>query len=92
MAERSCSWSIWVGGRRSGDDTSTARGWLQASTCHATSHHVETDDEWLLLHGSSNVAADGLIATQQSVWTERGRLLASGRSQLLSRRVPPPAL
>jgi acyl-CoA thioesterase II len=54
-------------------------------------HHVDTQDEWLLLHGSSNVAADGLIATQQSVWNDHGRLLASGRSQLLSRRVPTPA-
>ncbi|MGB0115124.1 MAG: thioesterase family protein [Ilumatobacteraceae bacterium] len=44
-------------------------------------------DEWLLLHAQSPHAGDGLIATHQQVWNDRGELLASGISHLLCRRV-----
>jgi len=45
------------------------------------------DDDWLLLHAESPDARDGLIATRQEVWNDRGELLASGISHLLCRRV-----
>jgi acyl-CoA thioesterase len=72
-------------GRRHTDDQ-----WMAPSidvSCEF--HRLDLDDEWMLLQGSSAYAGDGLIATQQHVWDEHGRMLASGRSHLLSRRVAP---
>ncbi|HAP75444.1 MAG TPA: hypothetical protein DCR14_05115 [Acidimicrobiaceae bacterium] len=43
--------------------------------------------EWLLLHGESDHASDGLIGSRQAVWSDDGRLLASGISHLLCRSV-----
>jgi acyl-CoA thioesterase len=50
-------------------------------------HRLDGDDEWLLLDGASPVAEEGLVATHQRVWSEHGRLLASGISHLLCRRI-----
>lgn len=43
--------------------------------------------EWLLLHGESDHAGEGLIGSRQAVWSDDGRLLASGVSHLLCRAV-----
>ncbi len=43
--------------------------------------------EWLLLHGESDHASDGLIGSRQAVWSDDGRLLATGISHLLCRAV-----
>ena len=50
-------------------------------------HHLDPADEWCLLRGTSAVARDGLIGSQQQVWNDRGDLVASGISHLLCRRV-----
>jgi acyl-CoA thioesterase len=46
-----------------------------------------TTDEWLLVQAESPDARDGLAATRQQVWNDRGQLLASGISHLLCRRL-----
>jgi len=48
-------------------------------------HRLDTDEQWYLLHGLSPHAGDGLVASQQQVWNDRGDLLASGISHLLCR-------
>jgi len=53
-------------------------------------HRQAPDREWLLADASAPVAAHGLIGTQARVWSDDGRLLASGGSQLLCRPAPPP--
>lgn len=50
-------------------------------------HRPATGDDWFLLQGESPAASDGLIATHQHVWNDRGELLASGISHLLCRRI-----
>ena len=45
---------------------------------------------WLLLHGRADLAGEGLVATRQQVWSDDGRLLASGISHLLCKSVAPP--
>jgi acyl-CoA thioesterase len=45
------------------------------------------DGGWLLLQAESPDARDGLVATRQQVWNDRGELLASGISHLLCRPV-----
>lgn len=52
-------------------------------------HHLDPSDEWSLLRGTSPVARDGLIGSHQQVWNDRGGLVASGISHLLSRRISP---
>lgn len=49
-------------------------------------HSLDVPD-WLLLHGRSDVAGGGLVASRQEVWSEDGRLLASGISHLLCKAV-----
>jgi acyl-CoA thioesterase len=44
--------------------------------------------EWLLVHGFSDHASDGLVASRQAIWDDQGRLAASGISHLLCRRLP----
>jgi len=51
-------------------------------------HRIRPDAEWLLAQGLSPAAADGLVASQQHVWSEDGALLASGISELLCRPSP----
>lgn len=48
-------------------------------------HTLRPDARWLFVEGRSPVAAEGLVASHQRVWDERGVLLASGTSQLLCR-------
>ncbi len=50
-------------------------------------HRLSTGDEWFLLHGESPFAGEGLVASHQHVWNDRGELLASGISHLLCRRI-----
>jgi acyl-CoA thioesterase len=50
-------------------------------------HRIRRDAEWLFVQGVSPSANDGLIASHQQVWSDRGELLASGVSQLLCRPV-----
>ncbi|MCU1359219.1 MAG: acyl-CoA thioesterase, partial [Ilumatobacteraceae bacterium] len=74
--------------------------WPAASAAHVTDefvgpsidvscefHRVGGADEWVLLHGVSPHAGDGLIASHQQVWNDRGQLLASGVSHLLCRPI-----
>jgi acyl-CoA thioesterase len=51
-------------------------------------HRPASGDEWFLLQGESPHAGDGLVASHQHVWNERGELLASGVSHMLCRRLP----
>jgi acyl-CoA thioesterase II len=48
-------------------------------------HHLEPSSEWLLVEAHSPVAGDGLVGGQASIWSESGRLLASGGQQMLCR-------
>ena len=74
--------------------------WPAASRAHVTDefvapsidvscefHRIGSDDEWLLLHGVSPHASEGLIASHQQIWNDQGQLLASGVSHLLCRQV-----
>lgn len=51
----------------------------------ATFHRFDPEVEWFLADGYSPLAQDGLIGSQCRIWDPRGRLLASGEQQLLSR-------
>jgi acyl-CoA thioesterase len=51
-------------------------------------HRPGTGDEWFLLQGESPHAGDGLVASHQHVWNDRGELLASGVSHLICRKRP----
>lgn len=50
-------------------------------------HRLATGDEWFFLQGESPFAGNGLIASHQHVWNDRGELLASGISHLLCRKI-----
>jgi acyl-CoA thioesterase II len=52
-------------------------------------HADASASEWLLVDARAPVAAGGLIGTESAVWTEQGRLVASGGAQLLCRPRPP---
>lgn len=75
-------------------------GWPAASRAHQQQdyiapsidvscefHRLSTAPSWYLLQGVSPHAGDGLVASQQAVWNDRGELLASGIRQLLCRPV-----
>lgn len=49
---------------------------------------LAADEPWLLLEGTSPVAADGLMAFTSRLWTASGRLVATGGGQTLFRRMP----
>jgi acyl-CoA thioesterase II len=51
-------------------------------------HDTATPSEWLLVDASAPVAAGGLIGTDVRVWTDDGRLAASGGAQLFCRPGP----
>ncbi len=57
---------------------------------NATFHRLAPESEWLLVDAVAPVATDGLIGGQARVWSEDGRLLASGGGQLLCRPMPQP--
>lgn len=48
-------------------------------------HRAEPEAEWLLAEAVAPVAHDGLIGFSSHVWTDTGKLLASGAGQLLCR-------
>jgi acyl-CoA thioesterase len=50
-------------------------------------HHLDPEVEWLLLDARSEVGSDGLLASEQHVWADDGRLMASGISHLLCRQI-----
>jgi acyl-CoA thioesterase len=52
------------------------------------------DEEWLLCDAHAPVAREGIIGCRGHLWTESGRLLASGNATLFCRPNPmaaPPA-
>lgn len=50
-------------------------------------HHPDPASDWLLVDGHGPVAKDGLMAWNGRLWSESGKLIASGTGQLLSRRM-----
>lgn len=52
-------------------------------------HRIDASAEWLFVHANAPSATDGLVGSHQRVWSDDGRLLASGISQLLCRPVRP---
>ncbi len=78
------------------------QGWPAASRQHAwrepqfiapsldlyvAFHEPAPDADWLLADGCAPTAADGLIGWTGRLWSEAGRLVASGGGQLLCRRL-----
>ena len=57
-------------------------------------HELPGESEWLFVDAHSGTASDGLIHGFTRVWSEDGRLLASGGSQMLhvARRVEAPVV
>jgi acyl-CoA thioesterase len=53
-------------------------------------HRMAPESEWLLYDSWSPVGTDGMIGGMAKLWSDDGRLLASGVQQLLVRGVPPP--
>lgn len=51
-------------------------------------HQTGTDAEWLLSSTDSPIGLDGLIGGYAAVWTEDGRLLATGGQQMVYRPMP----
>jgi acyl-CoA thioesterase-2 len=78
------------------------QSWPSASRAHAWGHgfyapsldlYVAFHDpqpasEWLLCDGSGPIARDGLLGWTGRLWSDAGRLVASGGGQLLCRRMP----
>jgi acyl-CoA thioesterase-2 len=52
-------------------------------------HRAEPESEWLLTDSRCDIAEAGLMGTHARIWSETGRLLASGGAQLFC--VPNPA-
>lgn len=48
-------------------------------------HELDPSSQWLLVDAFSPVARDGLVGGHASIWSESGRLLASGGQQMLCR-------
>jgi acyl-CoA thioesterase len=55
---------------------------------HVRFHHDPRPHEWLLCETRADLAADGLIGTNGSVWSPQGHLIAAGSSQLFCRPRP----
>lgn len=53
-------------------------------------HRAAPDSEWLLSETTSPIAAEGLVGGQAAVWSEDGRLLATGGQQMFCRPAPVP--
>lgn len=51
-------------------------------------HRFAPEEEWLLAEGSVPFAADGLVGCVSRLWTEDGRLLATGTSKGICRPNP----
>jgi acyl-CoA thioesterase II len=54
---------------------------------NARFHELAPDDEWLLADAFSPAAGDGLVGGTGSVWSQSGRLLATGGQQMMYRPV-----
>ena len=68
-------------------------GWMAPSLdLHVRFHRPAHDSEWLLVEARADVATAGLIGFHNRVWSEDGRLVASGGGQLLCRPRPQSAL
>ena len=64
-------------------------GWMAPSLdLHVRFHRPAHDSEWLLVEARADVATAGLIGFHNRVWSEDGRLVASGGGQLLCRPRP----
>jgi len=50
-------------------------------------HALAPDDEWLLADAFSPAARDGLVGGTGAIWSESGRLLATGGQQMLYRPI-----
>jgi acyl-CoA thioesterase-2 len=55
---------------------------------HVRFHHDARPHDWLLSESRADLAADGLIGTNGSVWSPDGHLIAAGSSQLFCRPRP----
>ena len=76
---------IWPAAWRANGDS----GFVAPSLdCVAQFHQAAPSESWLLVDAQAPVARHGLIGGQATIWTEDGRLLASGSSQLLCRPAP----
>jgi acyl-CoA thioesterase II len=78
------------------------QSWPAASRAHAPGHQFyapsldlyvaftdpQPESEWLLTDGHGPVARDGLMTWNGRLWSDAGRLVASGHGQLLCRRAP----
>ena len=51
-------------------------------------HRFAPEVEWLLAEGSAPVAIDGVVGCVGRLWTEDGRLLATGTSEIICRPNP----
>lgn len=54
-------------------------------------HDLSHTSEWLLFHAESTFSGDGLFGGSARVWSEDGRLIASGTSQMLCLPLRPEA-
>lgn len=54
-------------------------------------HEIDPTSEWLLVDARSPVARDGLVGGQAAIWSQSGKLLASGGQQMLCRPFRTPA-
>lgn len=57
---------------------------------HVAFHQETAGEEWLLCDGAAPLSTGGLFGWTARVWSESGRLHASGGGQCLYRRVSPP--
>jgi acyl-CoA thioesterase-2 len=76
--------------------------WIAASQPHPESefiapnldvttwfHRTEPETEWLLVDAHCSLAEAGLMGTHSRIWSESGKLLASGGAQLFCVPAPP---
>jgi acyl-CoA thioesterase len=69
------------------DRAHVGHGMMAPSIDMSCEFHDLDVPEWMLLDAVSPHAGDGLVASHQQVWSDDGRLLASGISHLLCRAV-----
>ena len=51
-------------------------------------HRAASEEEWLLSDATAPLAEGGLVGCHSRIWSESGRLLATGTSQLFCRPNP----
>lgn len=57
--------------------------------CSVAFHDFAAESVWLLCEQVSPIAVSGLVAAHGKVWSQDGRLLASGSTQMMCAPVPP---